>query len=202
MKVIVLVRHLRQALFLFLDEGTDAKHAFLNESFLDKLIGDINYLLRTPKCDASSTKYKDVVRRLRACTKQATSLVIPLLEPVTECLTSSFYSKVFENIELTRTKAVSGALAIQRTLAPKHIFFMRECPEFYIQHSNYEKTNTKDRDEENCSEKGNEKDGIQLIRKMLESTDTIFQIYLPILIRYNSKSPRDIIRKYAVWFLQ
>ncbi len=121
--------------------------------------------------ESNSTKYKRVVQRLRVCTKQNTLEVESLLAPVIECLKSRFYLSVFENIELTQAKVASGAMLNNRTLAPKHIFFMRECPEFLIQHDYQRKDDTND----------------LLTTNMLQTTVTIFEQHLPILTQHDSK---------------
>ncbi|CAF5138822.1 unnamed protein product, partial [Rotaria sp. Silwood1] len=54
--------------------------------------------------------------------------------PIIKCLESNFYLKVYENIDLSQTKAKSGVVSNNRCLAAKHLFFMRECPEFLIRH--------------------------------------------------------------------
>jgi hypothetical protein len=137
---------------------------------LETLINDIEDL-STIKHESNSTKYKRVVQRVRVCTKQDTLEVESLLSPVIECLSSKFYLSVFENIELSQTKVASGGMLTHRALAPKHIFFMRECPEFLIQHDYQRKDEMND----------------LLAKKMLKNTVTIFQQHLPILIQHDSK---------------
>lgn len=116
-------------------------------------------------------KYKDVSRRVRVCTKQDTAEVESILAPVIRCLTSPYYLSVFEEIELTQAKAASGGVLANRSLAAKHSFFMRDCPEFLIQHGHHQ------------TEQVNELLG----KKMLENTVPIFEQHLYTLIRYEGK---------------
>ena len=116
-------------------------------------------------------KYKDATRRVRVCTKQDTIEVESILAPVIECLTSAYYLSVFKKIELTQAKAASGGILSNRNLAAKHSFFMRECPEFLIQHGHHQ------------AEQVNELLG----KKMLQNTVPIFNQYLPLLTQHDGK---------------
>jgi hypothetical protein len=73
------------------------------ESFLEKLICDIDYFLESNN-KPNSLKYRDVVRHMRLCTKQATHEVESLMDPIFKCLNSTFYLNVFQNIESTEKK--------------------------------------------------------------------------------------------------
>jgi hypothetical protein len=110
-------------------------------------------------------KFKDVSRRVRVYTTQETKEVESLLDAILKCLDSKAYLEVFENIELSQSRAAFGAVSGSRTLADKHLFYMRECPEFLFRHD-YRKYN----DIANT-----------LGKRMLEYTTIIFEKHLPVL---------------------
>jgi hypothetical protein len=156
--------------FLFLDQDLNIKRTFLTKEFLDILIKDIQEL-SYKEYPVNTSKYIRAGQRVRSCTKQSTYEVKSLLSPVVDCLKSEFYLNVFKNIELAKTKVASGALLSNRSLAPKHIFFMRECPDFLIQHGHVRKEKVND----------------LLANLMLKNTITIFQQHLSIVTQSNSK---------------
>jgi len=142
--------------------GSDTKYRFITESFLQKLIRDIEYF-STHDEQADKSKYKDVSRRIRVCTKQETNEVESLLDPIIACLNSNYYIKTYEKIELSDAKFISGPAHNNRNLAAKHLFFMRDCPEFLIRHDYKRQHEMRP----------------PLCRKMLENADTIFKEYSP-----------------------
>ncbi|CAF0944343.1 unnamed protein product [Adineta steineri] len=153
------------------NEDLSTKHVFLSKEFVSNLEDDIQDLSKTED-EPNSKKYKRVIQRMRVCTKQSTHEVESLLVPVIACLSSTFYLSVFENIELAEKKVVVGAPSTSHELAPKHIFFMRECPKFLIQHGYQRQKEVND----------------ALANKMIKNTITIFQQHLPILSQSDGKS--------------
>ncbi|CAF3893272.1 unnamed protein product, partial [Rotaria sp. Silwood1] len=147
------------------EEAPQVKLRFINDTFLNNLQREIEHL-STTEYDSNKLKYKNAGRRVRVVAAQETSEVEPLLDPIIKCLESNFYLKVYENIDLSQTKAKSGVVSNNRCLAAKHLFFMRECPEFLIRHD-YKRR----KDIANT-----------LGRTMLENTETIFKQHLSILI--------------------
>ena len=127
--------------------------------------------LSTTEYSSNVLQYKNTGRRVRVFSKQETHDVEALLDPILKCLKSNFYLKVFENIDLNQAKAASGTMLTSRGLAAKHLFFMRECPEFLFRHD------YKRRDEIADS----------LGHNMLEHTETIFEQHLPILTERQGK---------------
>ncbi|CAF0897822.1 unnamed protein product [Adineta steineri] len=153
------------------NEDLSTKHVFLTEEFISNLEDDIQDLSKTED-EPNSKKYKRVIQRMRVCTKQSTHEVESLLVPVIACLSSTFYLSVFENIELAEKKVVVGAPSTSHELAPKHIFFMRECPKFLIQHGYQRQKEVND----------------ALANKMIKNTITVFQQHLRILSQSDGKS--------------
>jgi len=129
-------------------------------------------------------KYKDVSRRVRVCTKREPKEVELLLDPILKCLNSEFYLEVFDKIELSQTKASSRVILINQTLAVKHLFFMRDCPEFLFRH-----------DYKQYDDIAN-----SLGKKMLEYTTTIFDKHLPILVGYQGMFFYQIISSIYIYF--
>ena len=154
----------------FLAKESDTKYRFITESFLQKLIQDIEYF-STHDEKADKSKYKDVSRRIRVCTKQETNEVESLLDPIIACLNSNYYIKTYEKIELSNAKVISGTTDNKRNLAAKHLFFMRDCPEFLVRHD-YKRQN---------------EIRPPLCRKMLENAGTIFKEYLPVVMKAKGK---------------
>ncbi|UJR11255.1 hypothetical protein I4U23_015437 [Adineta vaga] len=111
----------------------DVKLSPLTEAYLDKLYKDIVHL-SIYQYPSNVSKYKEVSRRLHNCTKYETNVVESLLDPVLLCIISNNYMDAYKNIDLSQARAVSGMVQKNRTLALKQMFFMRECPEFLIQH--------------------------------------------------------------------
>ncbi|CAF1358041.1 unnamed protein product [Rotaria sordida] len=156
------------------ERDDNIKLAILNETYITNLSRDVEELSRN-ESSISPAKYKSIGQRVRVVTKQETKEVESLLDPILKCLNSSFYLKIFENIELSHGKVISGIIQTNRSLATKHIFFMRECPEFLFRH-----------DYKRRKEIAN-----SLGRKMLEHTKTIFNQHLSILIGEEGKQPVD-----------
>ncbi|CAF4545793.1 unnamed protein product [Rotaria sp. Silwood2] len=156
------------------ERDDNIKLATLNETYITNLSRDVEELSRN-ESSISPAKYKSVGQRVRVVTKQETKEVESLLDPILKCLNSSFYLKIFENIELNHGKVISGTIQTNRSLAARHIFFMRECPEFLFRH-----------DYKRRKEIAN-----SLGQKMLEHTKTIFNQHLSILIEEEGKQPVD-----------
>lgn len=132
---------------------------------MERLSVDIKHL-STTEYPPNVSQYKDVSRRIRVCTKQDTNEVEFLIDPILKCLDSEFYRTVFDRIDLNQTKAASRAVLANRGLAPKQLFFMRECPEFLFRHDYKRYNDIAD----------------SLGKKMLEYTTTIFEKHLPALL--------------------
>ncbi|CAF5071970.1 unnamed protein product, partial [Rotaria magnacalcarata] len=147
------------------ERDTHVKLRFLNDTFLKTLSEEIENLATTDH-SSNKLKYKNIGRNVRVVSLQETSEVESLLDPILKCLNSNFYLKVFENIELSQTKPKCGAISNNRSLAAKHLFFMRECPEFLFRHDYKRRKETAD----------------TLGRIMLEHTEIIFEQHLSILI--------------------
>ncbi|CAF1367909.1 unnamed protein product [Rotaria sordida] len=156
------------------ERDDNVKLKFLNETYLTNLSRDIEHL-STTKYPSNALKYKNVARRVRVVAKQETKEVESLLDSVLQCLNSKFYLEVFEKIDLNKTKVTSRATLTNCGLAEKHIFFMRECPEFLFRH-----------DYEQRKDIAN-----SLGKKMLEYTKTIFEQHLSILIGDEGKENVD-----------
>ncbi|CAF1313171.1 unnamed protein product [Rotaria sp. Silwood1] len=163
------------------EEAPQVKLRFINDTFLNNLQREIEHL-STTEYDSNKLKYKNAGRRVRVVAAQETSEVEPLLDPIIKCLESNFYLKVYENIDLSQTKAKSGVVSNNRCLAAKHLFFMRECPEFLIRHD-YKRR----KDIANT-----------LGRTMLENTETIFKQHLSILIGDEGKQNIDDTRAVCI----
>ena len=150
----------------FLERDDDRRHkATLTQSTIDALIHDIETLVTGEKDSRHRMKFKDISRRVRVCTIEDTEHVGSLLNTILKCLDSKFYLEVFENIELSQSRPAFGAVSTNKTLADKHLFYMRECPEFLFRH-----------DYKNYNDIAN-----TLGKKMLEHTTTIFEKHLPVL---------------------
>ena len=150
------------------------RNALVTDTFLERLIRDIRNLSPT-EGDANKLIYKDVSRRVRVCTKEDTDQVEKLIDPIVECLESKFYLEVFQKIELSQSKKFIVATSDKRTLADKHLFFMRECPEFIFRHNHRQYANIAE----------------SLGKKMLTHTTTIFHEHLPIYFRDYTSITRD-----------
>jgi hypothetical protein len=161
----LIIQIITKHIFYLLERDDNIKHMFLTGSFFEKLIHDIEEIFKT-ESPFNALKYKDISRRVRVCTKQEPKEVESLLNPILKCLNSEFYLEVFDKIELSQTKASSGVILINQTLAVKHLFFMRDCPEFLFRH-----------DYKQYDDVAN-----SLGKKMLEYTTTIFDKHLPILV--------------------
>ncbi|CAF1319662.1 unnamed protein product [Adineta steineri] len=146
------------------NENLHVKYTVLTQKVLDKLIDDIKHILENSD-DLNDNDYKRVSQRLRACIKQNTSQVECLLQPVINCLMSQFYMNVFQNIELYKGKLPSSVISINRPLAFKCLFFMRDCPEFLIEHHYLE---------------NNDEDKV-LMKMMLNNTKIIFEQHLSVI---------------------
>ncbi|CAF2060015.1 unnamed protein product [Rotaria magnacalcarata] len=125
------------------ERDTHVKLRFLNDTFLKTLSEEIENLATTDH-SSNKLKYKNIGRNVRVVSLQETSEVESLLDPILKCLNSNFYLKVFENIELSQTKPKCGAISNNRSLAAKHLFFMRECPEFLFRHDYKRRKETAD----------------------------------------------------------
>ncbi|CAF1587535.1 unnamed protein product, partial [Adineta ricciae] len=146
-------------------EGLQVQYSFLTKEILSKLIGDIDTISwRGYRFDEND--YKRVSKSLRICTKQNTQEVESLIKPVIKCLNSSNYMEVFENVELSGGKLASGSIHTNRSLAARHLFFMRECPEFLIQHHYPEES---------------ESEMKSLMDNMMSNTRRIFQDHLHVV---------------------
>ncbi|CAF1590671.1 unnamed protein product [Rotaria magnacalcarata] len=159
------------------ERDTHVKLRFLNDTFLKTLSEEIENLATTDH-SSNKLKYKNIGRNVRVVSLQETSEVESLLDPILKCLNSNFYLKVFENIELSQTKPKCGAISNNRSLAAKHLFFMRECPEFLFRHDYKRRKETAD----------------TLGRIMLEHTEIIFEQHLSILIGDEGKQNVDEIK--------
>lgn len=126
------------------------------------MIHDVEELVTTEH-PANKLIYKDVSRRVRVCTKQETEQVEKLLDPIVKCLQSKFYLEVFRTIEVAQQKEATGAVSNKQNLADKHLFFMRECPEFLFRHNRKQYNEIAE----------------SLGRKIFEHTDVIFKAHLP-----------------------
>ncbi|CAF1985684.1 unnamed protein product [Rotaria magnacalcarata] len=105
----------------------NVKHVFVRGAFLDKLIRDIKHLA-TSSYAANEQRYKDAAQQIRVCSNEETNAVQPLLNPVITCLTSNDYLNVYKKIIVNEIKITKSYLPA------KHLFFMRDCPAFIIQH--------------------------------------------------------------------
>ncbi|CAF3609168.1 unnamed protein product [Rotaria socialis] len=159
------------------ERDTHVKLRFLNETFLANLKREIEHLATT-EYDSNPSRYKNIGRNVRVVSLQETSEVESLLDPILQCLNSNFYLKVFGNIELSQSKPKYGAISNNRPLAAKHLFFMRECPEFLFRHDYKRRKETAD----------------TLGRIMLEHTKIIFEQHLSILLGDEGKQNVDEIK--------
>ncbi|CAF1468658.1 unnamed protein product [Rotaria sp. Silwood1] len=73
-------------------------------------------------------RYRDAAQQIRVCTTEETNEVESLLDPIIACLSSKFYRNVYENLIVNYVKVSKS------NLAAKHLFFMRDCPEFLFRH--------------------------------------------------------------------
>ncbi|CAF4178083.1 unnamed protein product [Rotaria sp. Silwood2] len=108
-------------------EKDNAKHVFVRGPFLEKLIRDIDHLSKHGY-QPNEQRYKDAAQQIRVCTTEETNEVESLLDPIIACLSSKFYRNVYEKIIINQFKISKS------NLAAKHLFFMRDCPEFLIRH--------------------------------------------------------------------
>jgi hypothetical protein len=152
----------------------DIKYNFFRGPMLEKLIEVIKDFSIT-EYPENKVEYKTVGQRVRVCARQENEEVKSLLDPILQCLDSEFYLQVFENIELSNIKDASGAMSSHRGLAMKHLFFMRECPEFLFRHDYKRQDEVVD----------------LLGQKMLGYTQTIFENHLSILIEEEGKRNID-----------
>ncbi|CAF1330516.1 unnamed protein product [Adineta steineri] len=141
------------------------KSRFLTESFLERLTQDI-IELSTKEYQPNVLKYKDAVRRVRVCAKLETNDVESLLNPIIDCLLSEYYINVYKQIHLNQSKGDSKTTQINGSLAYRHLFFMRECPEFLMRHD-YKRQN---------------EIRPSLSKTMLSRTAIIFAEYLPYVL--------------------
>ncbi|CAF3610923.1 unnamed protein product [Rotaria sordida] len=95
--------------------------------FLEKLIQDIEHLSKH-SYKPNEQRYRDAAQQIRVCTNEETNEVEVLLDPIIACLSSKYYRDVYEKI------IVSYAKISKSNLAAKHLFFMRDCPEFLLRH--------------------------------------------------------------------
>lgn len=147
------------------------KTALITDSFLETLIRDVEPLATTEH-PANKSIYKDVSRRVRVCTKQDTDEVEKLLDSIVKCLQSKFYLEVFRTIETAQQKEIMGAVSNKPNLAEKHLFFMRDCPEFLFRHDHKQYIDIAE----------------SLGKKMFEYTDIIFAQHLPSFFRDHGKN--------------
>ncbi|CAF3730254.1 unnamed protein product [Rotaria sp. Silwood1] len=104
-----------------------AKHVFVRGPFLKKLIQDIEHLSKH-NYRSDEQRYRDAAQQIRVCTTEETNEVESLLDPIIACLSSKFYRNVYENLIVNYVKVSKS------NLAAKHLFFMRDCPEFLFRH--------------------------------------------------------------------
>ncbi|CAF1178736.1 unnamed protein product, partial [Didymodactylos carnosus] len=107
---------------------------FLTKPFLEKLKGDIEDLTVNDH-ESHRNICKNTNRSVRICSKMDTNKVKSLLDPIIRCLRSERYLSIFETIVLHQPKRTAGAVRERHELDPKQSLFIRECPEFIIQHS-------------------------------------------------------------------
>lgn len=124
---------------------------------MKKLLKDMKDMT-TNEYPPNGSEYKEIVRRIHICTKHDTNEVEVLLSSVIACLNSDYYLKSYQKIDLTQKKSDSRAEKNDKTLAPKQIFYMRECPEFLSRHDY----------------KRQKEISISLSEIMLKNTETIF----------------------------
>ncbi|CAF3165864.1 unnamed protein product [Rotaria socialis] len=139
-------------------EKDNKKGVFLRGSFLEKLIFDIDHLSKHGY-PSNEQRYKNTAQQIRVCSTEETDDVESLLGPIIACLSSKFYRDVYTTIDVNHVKISNS------NLAPKQLFFMRDCVEFLIRHD-YK------RQDEIAS---------ILCPNMLENAGLIFDQHLPIL---------------------
>jgi hypothetical protein len=155
----------------------------LTKSFVETLIHDIENLPTTDEHQSNKSIFKDVSRRVRVCTTQETKEVELLLDTILNCLDSEIYFEVFEKIELSQSRPTFGTISSSnRNLAEKHLFYMRECPEFLFRH-----------DYKQYDDIAN-----SLGKKMLGYTSTIFEKHLPVLFSDQGKDNSREMNPYMV----
>ncbi len=169
--------------FFFLAREDDVKYRFVTESFLEKLIRDIKDIY-TNAYQPNASKYKDVMRRVRVCSKQETNEVESLLDSIVACLMSRHYIDVYQEMDLSQSKGGSRMPQNSRSLASKQLFFMRECPEFLMRHD-YKRQN---------------EIRPSLCKKMLLNTSIIFQEHLPFIIGNENIDDKKNARIEALQF--
>ena len=153
--------------FSHLDRLYDVKNKVVTDEMVKKLVEEIRSLSQDQH-PVNSKKYKDVTRRLRICITSETGVVIPLLKPVVECLSSEHYLASYIKIEYSNDKKASGIVSGNQNLSAKHAFFLRDCAEFLIQHDSQH----------------NPTDDEVLFPKLLQMTDVIFKKHLSIVISH------------------
>ncbi|CAF2780056.1 unnamed protein product [Rotaria sp. Silwood2] len=121
------IRRLRAIYDLLFKKKDNAKHVFVRGPFLEKLIRDIDHLSKHGY-QPNEQRYKDAAQQIRVCTTEETNEVESLLDPIIACLSSKFYRNVYEKVIINQFKISKS------NLAAKHLFFMRDCPEFLIRH--------------------------------------------------------------------